>query len=96
MEREEEGAGSGRGVGRCAPVACLWRWLASAGCVHSLDRYRLTHPRPPTPEARSCATLVVSRYRLAKGAGSRFRCERWSSAKGGVRVIIVCGRLHRV
>ena len=23
-----------------------------------MDRYRLTHPRPPTPEARSCATLL--------------------------------------
>ena len=33
-------------------------WLPPAGCVHSLDRYRLTHPRPPTPEAHSCATLL--------------------------------------
>ena len=51
-EREERG----RERRRAGAHSCSW--LPPAGCVHSLDRYRLTHPRPPTPEARSCATLL--------------------------------------
>ena len=68
-------------------------WLPPAGCVHSLDRYRLTHPRPPTPEAHSCATLLGAVLPSDQGRQLALPLRRvvagrrgWSE-QGGPRVI---------